>query len=211
MSNKTHKNLLVGGAIICLISLPGCMDKSKPIQQDMVTTQDEVSLTGNVLVSMRGKPVVTTDSLAVEKEKFLNLYPQLRQVLPVMDTKEFERNILEQVISQKIVDEYVIANKINETEAYKKDLDAAIENIVRMLNLKHFGESKVVSVSDAEVKAFYDANKDSIPGAMLSQGGIAATGVSFEDAASARSFMAKAKTSGGGFKKAAQDENLNEK
>jgi len=209
MSEKTHKGMLVGGVVATLFLLPGCMNNSKTIQEETINVEiEEAPLTGEVLVSMKGKAVITTDSMADEKERFLNWYPQFRQVLPVMDPKEVDHLILEQVITQKIIDEYIAENKIDQTESYKKDLAAAIENIVRMLNAKHFGENLVVSVSDAEIKEFYEANKDSMPGIIVSQGGISTTGIEFSDESTARAFMTKAKSVPGGFKKAAQDEGL---
>lgn len=203
--------MLVNGVIASLLVLPSCLNDTKTSQDDVLGSDTKTVLTGQVLASMKGRPIVTTDSFASEKEVFLNAFPQFRQLLPVMDAKEVDRTILDQVISWKTVDEYVRDSKLDQTEAYKKDLADALKNVIRGLQVKHLMESMPISVSDAEVREFYEANKDAIPGIAISQGGVAATGIEFADEAAARSFMTTAKTSPGGFKKAAQDAGLNAK
>jgi len=215
MNNKTHKKILVGGVIATLSFLPGCTDMFKggsaQNQTENSSTANRVPMTGEVLVTMKGAPAITTDSLELEKEKFLKANPQIKQALAFMDPKAFDRNMLEGLIHQKIVDEYIVSNGINASAAYKAELKDLCESMERMLNSKFFSEQKAVSVPDSEVRAFYDANKDKLRGVMISQGGVAATGIEFGDGAAARAFVARVKTAPGGFKKVAQDDGLTAK
>lgn len=220
MNRKLQKKILIGGVLVTLSFLPGCalfdMFKGKSAESGVTAEgRSEAAaapLTGEVLVTMKGKPVITTDTLAVEKEKFLKANPQIRQALAFMpDPKEFDRNLVDGLIGQKIADEYVASHKINETAAYKVELQDLCESMERVLNAKYFGEHLTVSVPDSEVKAFYDNNKDKLRGVMTSPGGVMASGIEFDNNAAARAFAARAKTAPGGFKKTAQDDGLNAK
>ncbi len=215
MKNATHKNLLIGGVVATISFLPGCTDMFKGSGNQVATentrAQEKAPMTGEVLVTMKGVPAITADSLEKEKEKLLKANPQLRQAFAFMDSKELDRNILEGLIHQKIVDEYVASNKINQSAAYQAELKDLYESMERMLNSKYFSERKSVNVPESEVKAFYEENKDKIQGLTISQGGIATTGIEFADGAAARAFAARAKTAPGGFKKVAQDDGLTPK
>jgi PPIC-type PPIASE domain len=218
MNKKFQKNILVGGVFVTLSFLPGCglLDSFKGDNQaaegeTMQERRAEAPLTGDVLVTMKGRPVITSDTLAAEKEKFLKANPQIKQALGFMDPKAFDRNLLEGLIGQKIADEYVISQKINQTAAYKAELKDLCESMERMLNAKYFSEKQTVTVPDSDVRAFYDANKDKLRGVVMSAGGVMASGIEFNDGAAARAFAARAKSAPGGFKKVAQDDDLNAK
>jgi len=215
MKNVTHKKFLIGGVVATISFLPGCTDMFKgSINQastENTRAQENAPMTGEVLVTMKGVPAITADSLEKEKEKLLKANPQLKQAFAFMDSKELDRNILEGLIHQKIVDEYVASNKINQSAAYQAELRDLYESMERMLNSKYFSERKSVNVPESDVKAFYEENKDKIQGLAISQGGIATTGIEFADGAAARAFAARAKTAPGGFKKVAQDDGLTPK
>ena len=213
MNNKTHKKVFVSGVIATLSFLPGCSDMfksgSNQVATENVSTRKSEPMTGEVLVTMRGIPAITTDTLAQEKEKLLKANPQLRQAIAFMDAREVDRNLLDGLVHQKVVDEYIVSNGIDKTAAYQAELKDLYESMERMLNSKYFSERNPVSVSESEIRSFYDANKDK--SLRVSHGGVAATGIEFADGAAARAFAAKAKSSPGGFKKTAQDEGLNAK
>jgi len=213
MNKKTRKKMLVGGVVATLSFLPGCTDmfKKGSEQAPTETRSAQVPMTGEVLVTIKGVPAITTESLAQEKEKLLKANPQLRQALAMIDSKELDRNILEGLINQKLVDAYIVSNKINETAEYQAELKDLYESMERMLNSKFFSEKKSVTVPETEIRSFYETNKDKIQGLVMSQGGVAATGLEFSDGAAARAFVARAKTSPGGFKKVAQDDGLTPK
>lgn len=216
MNNKTHEKMLVSGIVATLVFLPGCTDMFKgrgdQISSETRSLQEsKTPLTGEVLVTMKGTPVITTDSLERYKENFFKADPQMKQALALVDSKELDRNILDGLIGDTIITEYITSNKINETAAYKAKLQDLFNLMERNLNVEFFRERKAVAVSESEVRAFYDANKDKIQGLTISQGGIAAAGIEFADGAAAHAFASKAKTTPGGFKKVAQDDGLTPK
>lgn len=217
MNKKTNKKLLIGGVFATLSFLPGCalLDMFKGNSEQTVTenraANSSSAMTGEVLVTMKGMPAITTDTLAVEKDKFLKANPQIKQALMVMDPKAFDRDFLEGLIGQKIADEYVASQNINQTAAYQAELQDLCQAMEHMLNARYFNETKKVSIADSEVRSFYEANKDKLRGVTLSAGGLMTSGIEFADGAAARAFAARAKTAPGGFKKVAQDDNLNAK
>lgn len=213
MNKKTHKMMLISGVVATLSFLPGCMSKSDSAASitEQTNSDDNALMTGEVLVTLKGKPVITVDTLAVEKEKFFKANPQVKAALGFMDPKAFERNLLEGLVGQRIADEYVVSNKINQTAEYQAELKDLCVSMERMLNAKFFSEKTSVSVSDSEVQAFYDANKDKLRGVLVSAGGVAAQGIEFSSAAGARGFVAKAKGAQGSFAKAAQEDGLTSK
>jgi hypothetical protein len=223
MNKKMYKNLLAGGVVASLSLLPGCaiLDAIRGDKQQGVTenvppmAENQKPMTGQVLVTMKGMPVITTDTLAAEKDKLLKANPQIQQAVAMMESRGesllFDRNLLDGLVGQKIADEYVTSQRINQTAAYKAELRDLCDSMEHMLNSKYFTEKMNVALSDAEVKAFYDNSKDKIQGLMISQGGVACAGIEFADANAAHVFVSKAKATPGGFKKAAQDEGLNAK
>ena len=66
-------------------------------------------------------------------------------------------------------------------------------------------------VTEAEMKAFYDQNKENMPEAVMSRGGVNAVGVSFATEADAKAFLEKAKGKGANLEKVAKDAGLGDK
>lgn len=209
--------MLIGGVFATLSFLPGCalLDMFKgggeSSAQQSSSADGQVGMTGEVLVSLKGRPVITSDTLAIEKEKFFKSNPQFAEALRHMNPKEFERNLLEGLIGQCIADENIISHKIHESEQYKTELKEIQKTMERMLNAKFFNEKVTVSIPDSEVKSFYDLNKDKMQGVLISQGGTAAQGIEFDNAVDARAFLTKAKSAPKNYQKAAQEEGLTAK
>jgi hypothetical protein len=80
-----------------------------------------------------------------------------------------------------------------------------------MLNARFFQMKHPVTVTDAEIKAFYDQNKQNMPEAVLSRGGVNATGVQFAKEADAKAFLEKATGKGATLDKVAKEANVGDK
>jgi len=216
MNAMCHKTLMVSGAVITLMLLPGCaiFDSFKKKPQEAPTSvieEKEVSTTvlpGEVIVTMDGKPAISSGTLEVEKENIFKSNPQVKAALAFMDPKVLDRNLTDGLVSQMVVDRAVAEQGLDQSAEYKAELADAYKAIKRMLNAKYFGQMFKVSVSDDEARKFYEANKDTMPGLLLSQGGVVAAGIQFDSEDAARDFINRVKAQNNDFKKVAQQEGI---
>lgn len=168
-----------------------------------VSVLPEEELTGEALITMDGTPIVTVNSLQSEKEKLLDANPQLKQMLDYMDPAQLDKNLAEGLMNQVIVDRYIGEQAVDQLPAYKKELRDGIKAVERMVNTKFFTQSFDVNITDANVRSFYDENKDAMPHLVLSRGGVRAMGLSFDNEQAARSFADAVKVQGNDLQKVA--------
>lgn len=133
--------------------------------------------------------------------------PQLKGVLPLMP--DAKANFLMGMVSQLVVDLWVEQNGIDKQADYQNELNRMLKSVRRMLNTKHFGQTHPVTISDADVKKFYEENKDQMPDLMVSRGGVKAVGLQFDSESAANEFLAKAKATS--CSKAAESAGLSDK
>ncbi len=215
MKANDNKKMLACGVIVSLVLLPSCavIDYFKGKQPAEMSATVEVQsesavLSGEVIATMDGKPLITTGTLEVEKENIFKSNPQVKAALAFMDPKVLDRNLTDGLVSQMVVDEAIAEKGLDQTPEYKAELADAYKAIKRMLNAKYFGQTFKVSVSDDEARKFYETNKDTMPGLLLSQGGVVASGVQFDSEATARDFIARVKSQNNNFAKVAQEEGI---
>ena len=199
--NFGEKNGVDFLAITLLLLLPGCGNwfgekKAGPVTEEL--TVEQIPLTGDVLVSWKkntteGVPLVTTDSLRVEKDKLLKTNPQLKAMIAFMDEKQLDRNLSEGLMNQAIVDRYVQEHGMDKNADYQAELKEGYKAVERMINTKYFSQAFPVQVADAEIKEFYEKNKEVVPNLLISRGGTEATGVLFDNKRMANEFMVKVK------------------
>lgn len=166
------------------------------------SSADAAVVPADVLVEMDGKPVVTMADLDRDYQQVLQEQPQLASFEPFV-----KANLLQGLVQQAIVDRYIQEQGINDTAQYKKDKDLMMSLIDRRLNVKYFRDAFPVTVTDAEIKEYFEKNKDIIPDLIVSQGGVNTQGVSFEKEADAKAFLEKAKA-GSDLEKTAADAKL---
>lgn len=143
----------------------------------------------DVLLTIEGQPAITAGEFEKYYDQVLEQQPQLRSFAAMMpDLKE---NVYSTLASQKILEHWAKKNGVNQKPEYQKDRETLLENIERGLAIKYFQAEHPVMISDEEIKKFYDENKDTMY--VLAQGGVNATGVSFDNQAAAKAFLDKAK------------------
>lgn len=169
-----------------------------------ISVLPEEELTGEALITMDGTPIVTVNSLQSEKEKLLDANPQLKQMLDYMDPAQLDRNLAEGLMNQVIVDRYIGEQGVDQLPAYKKELRDGIKAVERMVNTKFFTQSFDVNISDADVKKFYESNKDAMPHLVISRGGVRAMGVPFDNAQAAQTFADAVKAQKNDIQKVAE-------
>jgi len=166
-------------------------------------------MSGEVLATMNGKPVVTVSGLKQQMNQLMEENPQLKSVLPFMP--DVEQNVFKSMVSQEVVNRYVVENKIKEKDEYRKDKERAEKALENALNYKYFALANPVKITEAEVKNFYETYKNSIPELMISRGGVQATGVAFDKEAGAKTFFEKVKGGKADFAKAAKEAGMGDK
>ncbi len=217
-------------ALASLLCLPGCSlvdsflgNKDDRTRTQRVATEEhaiadlrkgkagmsvlpEEELTGESLITMDGTPIVTVNSLQSEKEKLLDANPQLKQMLDYMDPAQLDRNLAEGLMNQVIVDRYIGEQGVDQQPAYKKELRDGIKAVERMVNTKFFTQSFELTISDADVRAFYDSNKDAMPHLVMSRGGVRAIGVACTNEQAAKAFADVVRAQKNDIQKAAEME-----
>ena len=186
--------------ILPLIVSAGCMDWFKGGKSNVVEPKGKDDL---VLITLGGKPAMTRTMLDEEFKKLLDENPQYKAILEMMPDAKL--NFLKGWAQQLAIDEWVKKNGIENTPAYKDELEHMMVSLKRMLNTKHFGLSLKVELTPEELLKFYNENKDKAPDWVLARGGVKAVGIKFDKEADAKAFLAKAKE---GFEKAAKDAKL---
>jgi hypothetical protein len=214
------KFLKVALLVTPLAFLPGCgplewiKEKLNGSSTSVATTEGVAAggeqLSGEVLATMNGKPVVTVSALKQQMNQLMEENPQLKSVLPFMP--DVEHNVFKSMVSQEVVNKYVSENKIKDSTEYKKDKERAEKALENALNYKYFAQANPVKVTESEVKNFYETYKNSIPELMISRGGVQATGLAFDKEALAKSFFEKVKSGKAAeFAKAAKEAGLSDK
>lgn len=225
MNQSLVSKVLYSTAVVAaLLAVPGCgflnqstdelsdcqtckitNDKLEGERQTQIDAQPE--LTGDVLVSIAGKPVMTAESFEKDLVIIAEANPQVKQLLELFP--DIKDKIFEGLLNQQIIDVYVDKNKLNETNDYKKQLENIVKSAKQMLNDSVFTKTIAsVTVSDSEARNYYEKNKSSIPELIISRGGVMSKGVSFADEEKARAFAQRAKTKPADFEALAKEEGL---
>ncbi len=193
----SEKNNINFVAVTLLLLLSGCDwftgKKTNPVAKKQAVEQIPLS-GGVVLVSWQqnkteGVPLVTTDSLKMEKDKLLKANPQLQAMIEFMPKGQLDRNLSEGLTNQFIVNRFIEENKIDKNLDYQAELEEGYKAIERMINTKFFTQAFPVQISDAEIRDFYEKNKEVVPNLLISRGGVEAMGVVFDNEKMANEFM----------------------
>lgn len=168
--------------ILPLMTLPGCgvidwvkeqLGMVKPQTREMsdfgsmsmsegAKTTNRVDDGSDILVTVKGSPAITMQMLEDEVKQLIDSRPELKDAFSKMPGAK--QNVLMGLIAQLIVDEWAMRNMIHETPEFKKELEKAGKQFKRAVSAQFFAQAHPVSVSDAEVRAFYDKNKDMVQG-----------------------------------------------
>lgn len=158
-----------------------------------------------VLVTIDGKPLITKNRFEREKANLIASNPQLQQVLAMVPAQQIDRNIIEGLTNQEVVNRYIEQKGINRLPEYLAEKDRMVASVEHMLNTKYFSQDFPTVISDAEARDFYEKNKNTIPQLLLSRGGVEASGVMFDKKEAAQQFMALVEKNAGNIDKAAQE------
>lgn len=148
------------------------------------------SATSEIIAWIDNVPVVTTTDVKKHKDQLQAENPQLAQMFTMIPQEEIDRQIAEALLQQNIIDIYIQKSGISSTSDYKEDLATAQKMAAAVVNNTYFTDSvsSTLTISDKELREFYDKNKDTFPGVIKERSGIQAVGISFDDEKKAQAF-----------------------
>ncbi len=206
--NKLSFSLLVGSLFV----LSSCdMNKeSAPTKEETPkapASNKEISGaqdTSEVLYSLRGKPVITENSFKAYKEKFAELQPQYA---PLLEDPSIQKQVFFGQKNEAVLSEWAKEQNLENNPKFQQELRDITEFGKRSLNVKWFQEAHPVKVTDAEIKQYYEENKNT-PQLMAAPGGTEAEVVIFDTKDNAQAFFDKVKASPNKFEDVAKDDKL---
>jgi len=232
MIGKASRYLLSVGAVVSLAFLSGCapwdwlkekLGMGTKSYAAVVATPSQVStqpggmrpaqLRGKddkVLVTVDGVPAITLKSFEEEVEKLVEADQRMQMALQFQPDLKYKL-LTDEFVNRLVIDKYIAENKIDQSEEYKKDLERALTQIKRALDVNYFFKAHPVKVSDSEVKKFYEENKDQVPGILISAGGTLASGIKFDKEDAAKAFYDKVKGKSKEFDEISKKEGLTDK
>jgi len=218
----SQQKFFVSAFFMALIVLPGCTwfssdEKSKTQKEVAKNTPavpgvEYINDGSAVVISMNGKPVVSERSLDAEYEQLLKDNPQIEQMLPLMGGKDGLLDRLTAALADRsVLRRFIVEEGISGQAEYKEELERMIKSVTDMLNVKYFNKKYVSSVSDRDVRDFYEKNKNTMPELLVSRGGVQSSGIKFSSDADAKTFMAKLKAAKNDVVAAAKEAGLTDK
>jgi hypothetical protein len=196
----------VGSALILLsiAFIPGCNWKEKLGLEKKADQTTEAIPEGDVLVTKGGKPALSCAEFEKQFQELIEKHPYGKMLVQM---EGIDRQYCQGLVSQLVIDEWAKQNDIEKLPEFQSQL----KNLTQMLKAQFFQMKHPATVSATEIKSFYDQNKDAMPEAILSRGGVNTTGVSFANEADAKAFLEKAKGKGATLEKLAKESNLADK
>ena len=210
--HNTHKKMMQVSSLAIVLLLSGCnwFGKKESAGVTDKTGAKEVVSGDVVIATMGGKPVLTVKEFEERFEQLLAGQPQLRAMLQYMP--DLKVDVAKSLVSQTVIDKFIEEGGIDKQAEYKNDLEQARNQAQKIVNVKYFRNVCVKPVTANDVKKYYDEHKDEHPELLLSRGGVAAVGVSFDKEADAKAFLAKvAGKHAEDFKKIAESDKLGAK
>lgn len=216
MQRSAHVSKMVSGiALGALLILPGCVpvDWVKNIFGGGSSGSQKTlsAKAGMPLLTLDGKAVITDQSLEAEFKEALSTQPMYQQLAEQHKGMRYKllREYYEGVKKKMIITKYVRDKKLDQQASYQDELQQIIEQLKTQLDIKAFVEQHPVTIDESDIKQYYEKNKNNPQGGiLLSQGGIKAAGVYFDNEARAQEFVQKIKTPGADFDVIAKQENV---
>jgi len=196
--------------LVPVLFLAGCAwfggDKKedKMVGAATVATADLPS--GVLAVWGDGTPLLTQKEFDEIFEMQMKEQPELQGLaeafLPVL-----KKNLFTGLVAQKVISKWIDKSGVSKTPEYADKLKKVIEGITMRLNGEYFLKQFEYNPTAADIKDYYEKNKERV--ALISKGGVKASGVKFDNEQDANAFIAKAKARGADFEKLAKaDEKL---
>lgn len=188
---KVATKLSVALLVVPVIFLTGCKPWEWLKGHMGKKAGTEAALEGEVLVTIKGKPLMTAQKFEQEFNKFLEENPQYKAALSFMP--DLKKDVFMGMVNQELVDFWAKDTKADQKPEYVQDMERMLTNAKHIVNSKYFGEAYPVKLTDDELKEFYEKNKDVLPDLLVSRGGVKTKAISFDKQEAAKNFLAKMK------------------
>lgn len=202
---NSHRSASLAVVTASLLFLPQCDMFKKQCASETSTGTGATSESGQALLTIGNNVEATVEGFEGWTEKFFTAQPQYKQFVEM--NPELKKNLAESYLTERTLKAWVVNQGIHNTEEYKKELNDIIELGKQQLAAKYFQEKNPSTVTAADVRKYYDENKD-VPGIKINDGGVATLSVKFAKQADAQAFFDAVKDASVDFEKAAKDKNL---
>ena len=203
-----HRTKVLSIALVSILSLSGCMSNKEAARSE---SEDMAILPAvnqqDVLLAIDGKPVLTIDEYEEQLQEAAASSPQLEMMLQMSPNVEYDF-IFNQLKMAKLMNHWAHATGVTQTEEFKKDRARIQEMIDTQLCVQYYEKAHPIVITDADIKSFYDAQKDTLPGLLVAPGGVKAEAVKFDTQDAAQSFYDEVKNVQGDFDAVAKSQKL---
>ncbi|NBP02490.1 MAG: hypothetical protein EBU90_20705 [Proteobacteria bacterium] len=191
--NKQYTTVKVISLLLVLTFFQGCDWFTKKEVMQPYSVAEDSSLqeeSDQVLFSLHGKPVITREQFQKHLQTIAQANPQVRSMIQV---PQMQYNIFSGMMSQELLKEWAKEQGITEKKEYQQDFAMMTALIEYELAYKYLQEeiNQSIKVTAADIKAYYDAHKDSTPDLIIHPGGVKALAVAFEKQEEADAFTQK--------------------
>ncbi|MFZ5954273.1 MAG: peptidylprolyl isomerase [Candidatus Dependentiae bacterium] len=177
----------------------GQMNTSKTING---ADQESIADGSEVIATIAGKPGMTANKFEADYKNFVEKHPMGALFASMPGAK---KQIFKGLITQQLINKWAEDQKIEQTAEYQESL----KQLIQWLNTTQFEKTlNIPTLSEAELRKFYDERKELFGDVLISCGGVNALGISFANEAAAADFLNKVKAKGADFAKIAQEKGL---
>jgi len=145
-----------------------------------------------------GNGMITQKEFDEKLELIMKEKPELRGMAEAF-MPMLKGQLLTSLVYEKIIGKWVKDNKLDQSAKYKDRLDNVMAAATNAVNVEFFTKELEVNPSAADLKNYYEENKDRI--ALVSRGGVKAVGVKFDSEEKAKVLLEKAKAKAAEFEK----------
>ena len=204
-----HRTKMLSLALLSIVSLSGCVSlwKNKEVAQSEIEDQTVMIPAENVLLTIDGKPVLTVEEYEQQLQEVAAQSPQLEMMLQMSPNVEYDL-IFNQLKMAKLMNHWAHATGLTQSEEFKKDRARIQEMIDTQLCVQYYDKAHPIVVTDEDIKAFYGAEKDKLPGLLVAPGGVKTEAVKFDNQDAAQAFYDVVKNVQGDLDAAAKDQKL---
>ena len=211
--------------LTALALLPGCKrwfdekfgcKKCDETSSTVMPTRDKKIGGEEIVVTIDGKPAVTSKDFDMSFQMLMQSQQGLMQVLPMMpedQVLQLFKQMAENLAAERVAVEWIRREGIDKTEEYQTNAKLIHEAVDRDLAARAFQSEllKKIQINDEDARRFYEKNRDTNPYLKRSpfvSGTLSAqvSSVAFSDEKKAQDFFAKAKK--GNFAQVAKDAKL---